>query len=385
MGSKKRPVKNLDKPGKKQSAPKVEESKLTTEETTKYSKTEDKTATEKVKKQKSKKPKSEKEKKEKKKFNSRSLVSMLVLFVLGISSGLFAGDWYVTNFIGGPATDYSLFDEESLRDGNDAIAILFANKIPNKDTAWKSLIAAEKNFYSADSFDVMSNGLVDTIVKQSVYSRKIYDGTTIIVEQISDGMVAVADMFTYVPADYQESDKTTHVKRIKGSLNGKQTIAEMFTCYHNCQHGNKKAYIYKTNYNGKTTTMTEKEYVEAMGGDAISPYSYIIAEKTITKYYNFKVEGSGENTRYTFSVDLHPGAAVLNYVKQMKTVSGLTDYPSFTEVTLNVSLKMLNGKVMFDYICANEKYSVPYGTLTPKCVGTLHQRYLFNEECNFSN
>ena len=326
----------------------------------------------------------ETESKPKKKFNSRSLVSIIVLFVLGISSGVFAGKWYATNFIAGPATDYSLFSEVELREGNDTIASQFATKVPTEATAWKSLIAAESNFYTASSFDILSNGLVDTIVTQDVYARKIYNGTTIVVEQISDGMVAVADKFEYKPSLYNDADKATHIVRTKGKLNGKKTIAENLLCLADCKHGNKKAYIYSTNYNGKQTTMTEQEYKEAMGGNPISPYAYIISEKTITKCYNFKKQGSGENTRYTFTINLHPGASVLNYVKQMKTVSGLSDFPNFTEITLNVSLQMLGGKVMFDYICVNEKYSVAYGALTPKCTGTLHQRFLFNGDYTIS-
>ncbi len=327
---------------------------------------------------KEKKVKANKQDKPKKKFNKRSFVSMLVLFVMGISSGLFAGNWYATNFIAGPATDYSQFTEAQLRVGNDRIANDYATKIPTANDAWKSFIAAEKNFASATSFDILSNGVVDTIITQTVYSRKIYNGETVFVEQISDGMVAVADRFVYKPSSYILEDVSSHIVRSKGKLNGTTTINEHLTCHSNCKHGNKNAYVYNTSYNNAPTTMTEDEYVEAMGAMPLSPIAYIVSTATVLSCGNFNVTGSGENTRYTFSMSLHSGASVLNYVRQMKTVSGLSDYPSFTEVKLDVSLQMLDGKVMFDHICVNEKYSVPYGSLTPKCTGTLHQRFLFN-------
>ena len=92
----------------------------------------------KTKPAKEKKTKVKKEPKPKKKFNKRSFVSMLVLFVMGISSGLFAGNWYATNFIAGPATDYSQFTEALLRIGNDKIANDYATRIPTADDAWKS-------------------------------------------------------------------------------------------------------------------------------------------------------------------------------------------------------------------------------------------------------
>ncbi len=338
----------------------------------------------------SKKEKSKKFKKDpanakpKKKFNTRSLVSMLVLFVLGVSSGIFTGKWYAANFIAGPATDYSQFTEISLREGNDAIALEYANKKPTANSAWKSYVAAEKNLLSAESFDILGNGLVDTIVKQHVYSRKTYNGETIVVEQISDGMVAVADKFVYKPANYNLADATTHILRTKGKLNGKKTIDEYLNCDFDCKHGNRKAYCYNTNYNGKQSYMTEPEYIEAMGGMPVSATAYIISEKTVLSCKNFRVVGSGADARYCFSLNLHSGASVLNYVKQMKTVSGLSDYPSFTQVNLDIALVMIDGLVMIDTIDVYEKYSVKYGTLTPKCTGTLHQRFLYNGDYTIS-
>lgn len=331
------------------------------------------------------KDKSKKEAKDKpkNKFNKRSFVSLAVLFVLGISSGLFAGNWYAENFIAGPATDYSQFTEAELRVGNEKIANDYASRIPTANDAWKSFIAAENNFSSATSFDILSNGIVDTIVTQSVYSRKIFDGEKVFIEQISDGIVAVADRFIYTPSKYILEDASTHIVRAKGKLSGTKTIEDYLTCNSNCKHGNKNAYVYNTTYdNSSATTMTEEEYLETLGSMPLSPIPYIISKATVLSCENFNIIGSGEDARYTFTINLHSGASVLNYVKQMKTVSGLSSYPNFTEVTFNVSLQMLNGKVMFDYICITEKYSVAYGSLTPKCTGTLHQRFLFNGDYN---
>ncbi len=323
------------------------------------------------------KPKVEAKTNKKKKYSTKSLVSLIVLFVMGISSGVFAGNWFVANFIGGPITDYSLFSEADLRRGNDIIATNYSTRVPTATDAWKSFVAAESNLSTAQSFDVMSNGLVDTIVKQTVYSRKIYNGEDFFFEQISDGLVAVADKYIYKPALYDAGDPTTHINHYKGSLKGKFSLDEHISCPFDCKHGDTTAFAYNTSYN-ESSPMTMTEYVDSMGFAPIGLVPYIVSQRTVLSQENFRVVEEDGKTKYCFSLNLHPGASVLNYVKQMKTVSGLSDYPSFTNVRLDVALIMLDGKVMLDSIDAVEKYSVKYGSLSPKCTGTLHQRFLYN-------
>ena len=127
--------------------------------------------------------------------------------------------------------------------------------------------------------------------------------------------------------------------------------------------------------------LTEAAYKEAMGKEALSAMSYIVSQYTVLSCSNFKKVGTGADARYNFTMQLNPASSVIGYVKQMKTVSGLSDYPNFTDIKLNVSLRMIDGKVMFDCIDVLEKYSVKYRALTPKCTGSIHQRFLFNEEC----
>lgn len=316
--------------------------------------------------------------KRKKKFSTKSLVSLIVLFVMGISSGVFAGNWFVANFIGGPQTDYSLFSEEELRAGNDSIATQYASRTPSKNDAWKSFIAAEQNFKGAESYDLISNGLVSTIVTQTVYSRKTFDGENCYVEQISDGMVAVADRYIYKPAEYDENNEDTHITHVKGKLLGRASLGSTLDCPFDCSNGNKVGFIYNTDYSGNAEKWDRQKCVDAMGALPESPIAYIVSQKTILDCSDFKVVNQNGINKYCFRLTLHPGASVLNYVKQMKTVSSLSDYPSFTSVTLDVSLIMLDGKVMFDCIDVFEKYSVKYGSLSPKCTGTLHQNFYYN-------
>lgn len=318
--------------------------------------------------------------KKKKPFRIKSIVSLVVLFVLGISSGLFAGDWFVTNFIGGPATDYSLFSETELRAGNNLIATQYSERIPSANDAWKSFVAAEENFKYATSYDLVSNGIVNTIVQQTVYARKIYDGTTCYVEQISDGLVAVADRYTYNPSLYDSSNEDTFILHTKGKLNEKVSLGQTLDCPFDCSYGDKEGFSYNTEYSSTPEKWDKQRYVDAMGAVPESPIAYIVSEKTVLDCSNFRSINEKGITKYCFRLNLHSGASVLNYVKQMKTVSALSDYPSFTSVILDVSLVMIDGKVMFDCIDILEKYSVKYGSLSPKCTGILHQNFYFNEE-----
>ena len=124
---------------------------------------------------------------------------------------------------------------------------------------------------------------------------------------------------------------------------------------------------------------SNEEYANMMGRKVSDPMIYVISRKTaITKEESVK-SGRGiskivkENGGYTVDLELNRKTSVVNYVKQMQNISGLTGYPTFAYCHLTFHLS--EDLMPIEYT-SYEKYnatkaSVPLpvdieGTLTTK-------------------
>ena len=82
-------------------------------------------------------------------------------------------------------------------------------------------------------------------------------------------------------------------------------------------------------------TYTNEEYAELMGRKVSDPMIYVISTKTSITDESKVKSGRGiskitkENGGYTVDLELQKKKSVVNYVKQMKNISGLAGYPTF--------------------------------------------------------
>ena len=82
-------------------------------------------------------------------------------------------------------------------------------------------------------------------------------------------------------------------------------------------------------------TYTNEEYAELMGRKVSDPMIYIISTKTSITDESKVKSGRGasrivkEGNGYTVDLELQRTKSVVNYVKQMKNISGLAGYPTF--------------------------------------------------------
>ena len=91
---------------------------------------------------------------------------------------------------------------------------------------------------------------------------------------------------------------------------------------------------------------SNSDYADLMGRNVSDCMIYVISSKTtITKEETAKkLSGKGaskiqkEGNGYTVDLELNPQKAVVNYVKQMKNISGLKDYPAFSYCHLTFHL-----------------------------------------------
>ena len=312
-------------------------------------------------------------------FLNGTMVVAALLCVAGIVSGAVLGVWLKkTFFTGYTKTDYSHLSETELRDDVDAILQAgYGTKTPtaSKDALIKAYLAAEANGLRADNFSTFTNSFVDMgITTQTSYSDKTFDGTTVVTNTASNGMIKFAEQVTYTVG----SDDLTILR-----TNNLQTQSgDTLDCPFHCRFDQKKNAIITGNFSGTPQTQSHADYVAATGASPYSFLTYIVSSKTVVNNpaNTFRTVNLADgSTGWAFSLQLNPKTAVLNTVKQMKYLSGLDDYPTFINVKLDVVLCQIQGKIYLKTIDITEKYVVPYGMLAPQGTGYTHQEFTFNQ------
>lgn len=296
----------------------------------------------------------------------RNFINIMLVVVIGISSGLFLGSWYSYNMMASSA-DYSGLTEEALVDSlstvvgesmnlrrptdaqvNDWLNIAKSKGITPKDVSgYNNFQLAIDVINKSSSWTAIGVGKVETIVTQTVYSAKYFDGSTYAFESISKGMVNVASM-----AIYEKDSKT--VTNITGN-DIKETSAS---------------------WTGKHSSSSTEDYTELNGNLPSTAIPYIISSKTVTNCSDIVESEDNGKKIYSFTISLDPLKSVIKYVKQVKQTSGLSDYPTFNDITLDV---VMDEDWNFRKVNIVENYRVVYSGLKPKCKGTLNIDFTVNE------
>lgn len=296
----------------------------------------------------------------------RNFINIMLVVVIGISSGLFLGSWYSYNMMASSA-DYSGLTEEALVDSlstvvgesmnlrrptdaqiNDWLNVAKSKGVTPKDVSgYNNFQLAIDVINKSSSWTAIGVGKVETIVTQTVYSAKYFDGSTYAFESISKGMVNVASMAVY------EKDSTT-VTNIVG--NDIKTTSASWT--------------------GKHTSLSTEDYTELNGSLPSTAIPYIISSKTVTNCSDIVESEDNGKKIYSFTISLDPLKSVIKYIKQVKQTSGLSDYPTFNDITLDV---VMDEDWNFRKVNIVENYRVVYSGLKPKCKGTLNIDFTVNK------
>lgn len=307
-------------------------------------------------------------KKERKKITKkRTILNFMLVAIIGIGTGLFLGSWYSYAFLSN-TVDYSGFTEDALLDNLDDtlkkatklnnlsssdkenwVSIAKQKGVTPKNLAtYENVALAEYNLKNASSYIMHGTGKVETIANQTIYSVKYFDGNTYMFESISKGILTVADAFV------MEKDGNT-VTKIAGN-NVSDNHAD---------------------WTGTKTTYSTTEFKENSGLLPSDVMAYLISSKTTKSSSEITETTSADGKKlYSFSLTLDNVSSVANYVKQVKQTSGLSDYPTFDDITLNFSVDEDWNFVTFGVV---ENYRVPYGGLKPKCKGTINYTFEFNK------
>ena len=95
---------------------------------------------------------------------------------------------------------------------------------------------------------------------------------------------------------------------------------------------------------------TFDEFTADFGKTPSTPLIYIVSKKTVLSGTD-KVEKTDNG--YKVSMSLHPKKSVINYVKQMKSISNLYDYPAFNNVDL---VFHIDNDLLIKQLDINESY-----------------------------
>ena len=214
-------------------------------------------------------------------------------------------------------------------------------------TATQVFVVAEDNLNNCDYYSIATKGydgedqgLIQTIIQQTLSGYRYVNGDEAYFTYLSESsMVSVFKKVSYNP-------NGDHVD----VYNGKGQITNL-------------EWVHEKGY-------TNTEYLEMVGCEAGKPIDYVVSRKTVAE--EGEMQREGEN--YKFTLKLNAKKAVSKYVKKMKWVSGLADYPVFDSVEIDF---VVDKDMNFLTIGVKESYSVNYG-ITAKCSGSL--RYYFDYE-----
>ncbi len=296
------------------------------------------------KKQKEQKPLTKSQKKKRLAFQ---IVAMIMVVVVGAIGGFFAGSFYISSKY---RAEYN-FSEAQYRDNVEVVLKQTINnpneyKRPNEGVgAINAFVTAEYVLSQKNTYQVNSNGTIQPSIgsKQSVYAYRYKKDNVTYLENISVGMLSVAERLIY---------KDNVINRVEG----------------------KSIQTTNADWTGAISTFSYDQFKEINGNAIDNPIAYVVSSKTATVETNNPKELGGG--LYQFKLVLSTDTSVMNYVKQMKRTSGLSSYPKFESVVLTFTI---DEDYNFIEITAEESYTVVYFGVPAFCSGSLTQRFNYDE------
>lgn len=238
-----------------------------------------------------------------------AIVSACVIPVaLGVTAGIVFSKFFVAK-----KTDYSDVNADSLYINMDSVLAKYEDvkkagtPIEEGLTSYEIVNLAYHNYSQHENSRSYTIGTANAaIVAQSIRGCSIREGDIYLEESLSkSNMVGVATRM------YQRADNVVELHE------GEPVDATTAT------------------WGSEHYEYSLEEFKETFGKTPSTALIYIISKKTVLTDTD-KVEKTSDG--YTISMSLNPKKAVINYVKQMKSISNLADYPAFDKVDLTFKI-----------------------------------------------
>lgn len=276
-----------------------------------------------------------------------NLVSFALVGFVAIFFGYMAGNFYIANVLN--KVDYGAFSEEALRDDGAAMYsdIKTSGKAFDQYKAVELFVGAEYMLGTQVNYYADIEGSIQPSIgsTQVIWGYKSKKDNMFECENVSKGMVSVAEKYTW--------DVTAQTAKIYSASKISADTAE-----------------YPAD---PTWTMNLEEYRNEYGTAPDSPcVPYIISTKTYLVGSDKVTKLANGNYQLTFQ--LATDSSVINYVKQMKHMAGLPDYPSFKSIyvtaTIDSDLKLVS--LRYD-----ESYTVMYFGVMATCTGFVSYDFTY--------
>ncbi|MBQ7466941.1 MAG: hypothetical protein IJS74_02585 [Clostridia bacterium] len=272
-----------------------------------------------------------------------NLLSYALVGFVAIVFGYFGGNFYYANFMN--KVDYSKFDVTSLRDDEEAVYNgVVARITPDRSTAIQLFVAAEYKLKNTENYNAAVSGEVQPSIgsKQLVNGVKGRNGDEVYLENISKGMMSVAEKYSY-----SLSEKQASIFHAEGGA-----IVDMST----------------VNYSADPTwILSEEQFLTEYGTAPDNPcIPYIVSSKTYIPGSD-SVRSVGDGT-FEIKFNLAKDSSVVNYVKQIKHMSGLSSYPTFKTISV---IAVIDSQFRFVSLYYEENYTVTYFGIPANCDGWI--------------
>lgn len=267
----------------------------------------------------------------------RSCIAWLFVVMFGLVGGYFVGDIIVGKL---DVYDPNQFSSTTLKDSEETIALWRAKNITTL-TAGQVFVVAESKLNECQYYSITTKGLngrekgiiTNPVSPQDFWGYRYRDGDKGYFSYNSTGIMSVI--------------KETRFNFSGGKLE--------------CYDGVSK----------KKANKTSEEYLEEVGCAATSPVDYVVSTKTVLSE-EVVLLSSGRNT---FKITLSPTKSVSNYVKKMKYMSGLADYPKFNKIEITFTVDDQMNFLEFE---VREEYKVNYG-ITVTCQGEFKYEFKYKD------
>ena len=301
----------------------------------------------------------EKTEEPKRKFKKRYvIIPVVIALALGVGAGI---GYYLYSVYHIEEPAHKGQESEYIPDMNPALShyeeIKSADKDYTKLAPYEALNVAYELFQNQEVSASIGVGYTIALfgIRQEIYTSTVHRDGKYMDEEISLGTIDIYDR------SYQDGANTTKY------------------------WGDTKDYSKDT-----PTTITNEEYAEQMGKTVSDPLIYIVSEKTESKE-DLSGKGLSKITKlengYGIDIELDKETGVINYQKQMQTISELAGAPTFKYLHLYVVTDL---DLNLRYLTTTESYEVvstkPF-RIRSACTGSLTVAYLNenNHDCKWVN